>query len=262
MANRLMLKTGVALFALSPIAATWAAGCKFEKNINEQLDLRDAQQLVIAAAAGSLEVTGAPGATHAVVRGRACASRAEWAEQSGVALLGGPEAEIAVDLPQIYDSLSFGNRYVYMDLEIEVPSELTLDIRDSSGEMRISDVGALTIHDSSGDIDIDRTSGPVRIRDSSGGIDARDIGGDFTIVSDSSGEVIARGVAGSVLVEHDSSGELEFFDIEGDVLVEEDSSGSIRAERVSGSFTVLRDGSGDIDSRDIAGEVRLPRGKG
>ena len=247
---------GLLILALPALAV--ANDCEHRLELEEVVDLAGSERLVIRAAAGELRITGVPGASEAVAHGIVCASRAEWAEASRLVIESGREARIEVDLPDIDQGFSFGNRYVSMDLEIEVPEALALDVSDSSGGIEIRGVGALDLADSSGDIVINGAQGPVSLQDSSGHIDVRDIGNGVTVVRDSSGDIEISNVRGPVLIERDSSGSMEFTDIQGDVLVERDSSGSIRAEKVTGDFVVLHDGSGGIRSRDIGGEVRVP----
>ena len=107
-------------------SADW---CKFEKNIDLTLDLSASDLLVISAGAGDLEVRGVSGSDKAVIHGRACASKQEWLEESEVSITAGRRAEINLDLPQATSSwLSFGNNYAWIDLDIEVPEDLTLEV--------------------------------------------------------------------------------------------------------------------------------------
>jgi hypothetical protein len=236
--------------------------CEYEKNIDQTLDLKGSEELVVMAGAGDLRITGVKGSNDAQISGRVCVSEEEWLEQSGVGTSGGKRAEITVDLPDTDDGGSWsGDNYAYLDLELEVPEGIRLDVRDSSGDIRMEGVGAVTVQDSSGDMNIAHASGPVSIKDSSGEIDVSDINGDVTIESDSSGDIVGKNIAGKVLVESDSSGDIEFSDVGEDFVVERDSSGNISANRVGGDFRVLRDGSGEIDATDVDGAVDIPADK-
>ena len=238
-----------------------AWNCKFEKNIDQSLDLENTEQLLILAAAGDLEVTGVKGSTVASIKGRACASKTEWLEESSVETQGGSNAEIVVELPDTGSSWSLiGQHYAYLDLVLEVPAGIALNIKDSSGDVEIANVREVKIKDSSGDIEIDDLERSVTVNDSSGDIVLRDIGGDVTVDSDSSGDIRGADVEGFVLVKRDSSGDIRFRDVGEDFTVERDSSGDISANKVGGDFLVLRDGSGDINARKVSGEVSVPRG--
>lgn len=246
---------------LACLAATGAQAweCEFERQIDQSLDLSSAEQLSVIAGAGDLDITGRDGLDEATIKGTVCASEEEWLEQTSIDSNGGADALIAVVMPDVdWDSSWTGNRYLYIDLVIEVPADLPLDIKDSSGDVELSHLGAVSIQDSSGDIEIEDVAGNVAVGDSSGDVDLRNIGGDVTINHDSSGDLEGRDIDGSVLIVKDSSGDIEFHDVGQDFIVERDSSGDIDAHGVGGDFRVVRDGSGDIDSSDVAGEVSVP----
>lgn len=251
----LLLLPGALLLA----GSAHAASCRYEKAIDVTLDLAGSELLSVAAAAGDLIITGRPGATEARVRGKACVSEEEWLNEAEVHIEGGRNASIAVSLPGT-DGWGFGfNRYAYLDLDIEVPTGLALDIRDSSGDMAVRGTGPVNIHDSSGDIELEDVNGGAVLKDSSGDIELRRIVGDVIVRQDSSGDIYGRDIRGSVLIEHDSSGEIRFEQVSGDYVVEHDSSGDIVADTIGGDFRVLRDGSGEIRHTDVSGEVEVPR---
>ena len=239
-----------------------ASDCEFTKSIDQTLDLSGSDELAVLAGAGDLRITGNKGSDLAVIKGRVCVSEEKWLDQSGVETSGGKRAEIIVDLPDTDDDGSWSrNNYAYLDLELEVPEGVQLDVKDSSGDFVMEGVGAAIVQDSSGDIHIADTTGPVIIKDSSGEIELRDINGDVTIESDSSGDILGKNIVGSVLVQSDSSGDIEFRDVGEDFVVERDSSGDITAKGVGGDFQVMRDGSGEINASNVDGEVKIPSDK-
>ncbi len=242
---------------LAPTGAALAwGGCEHRKQVDETLDLADSRTLEIIAAAGDLEVTGVEGRS-ARVRATVCVSEEEWLEEAGVDLEGGDAARIAVRMPDTSSFGSWGNKYAYIDLAIEVPRDVELSVRDSSGDMELKDVGVVAVKDSSGDIDIDGALS-VEVEDSSGDIEIMDVVRDVTIVSDSSGDIRGGDIDGNVVVLRDSSGDIRFREVGGDVLVERDSSGDIEARDVGGDFAVLRDGSGEVRHSGVAGKVDIP----
>ena len=249
----------LALFAVIAAGSAQAWDCKYEKDLDVSLNLAGSERLSIDAAAGDLEIYGAEGVTEARARGRVCASEEEWLDGAEIFTEGGRNARIAVVLPKADSGWSLmGNRYVYMDLKIDVPADIALDVRDSSGDIDIEGTGAVALQDSSGDIDIEGVRGAVELEDSSGDIDLLAIDGDVTVQSDSSGDIYGRDIQGSVLVVRDSSGEIRFADGRDDFVAERDSSGDIVADGIGGDFRVGRDGSGDIDSNDVRGSVDIP----
>jgi hypothetical protein len=249
----------VLMSMLALLATTaWAGDCKVKRQFEETLDLSGARELKILAAAGDLVIEGKPGLQAANIRATVCASSEEMAEAAGLDLEAGADARVAVILPDSEGGSWFGNKFAWMDLEIDVPDDLALDVRDSSGDLEIENVAALTLKDSSGDIEVSNVAGLLTITDSSGDIDIEDTEGDVVIEVDSSGNMRGSNIAGSVLVKVDSSGDIRFDDVRGNVIVERDSSGSIEVAAVGGDFRVLSDGSGDILHRDVAGELEIP----
>lgn len=249
----------VALLAYHFSTDASAEWCKYEKDIDLTLDLSGTDVLAISAVAGNLRVTGVSGSEKAVIKGKACSSKESWLEDIHVETQTGTYAEINAFVSKSNDSgFCIGICYRSLDLEITVPEDLSLDVKDSSGDMLLRNVGAVKVQDSSGDIEIDDARSSISIRDSSGDIEIDRVNGDLTIESDSSGDVYASDITGSVLVEKDSSGDLRFKDISQDVVVERDTSGDIKVTDVGGDFRVLKDGSGSISSSNVIGEVSVP----
>ena len=231
----------------------YADRCKFEKIIDKTLDVSGSDSLTISASAGDLDVIGVAGS------GRVCASKEDWLQDSDVNTTGGSRATIETKLPNSDGGwISWGNNYVWMDLKIEVPYDLALEINDSSGDMFLDNIAEVQVKDSSGDIDIKGARGPVSISDSSGDIEVNKVEGNLTIESDSSGDIEVSEIYGTVLVMKDSSGDIEAYNVSENFIVERDSSGDIRAEDVGGDFRVLKDGSGGIISSGVKGAVEIP----
>ena len=249
--------TGLLIYQFSSGAS--AGNCKFTKEIDTTLDLSASEVLAISALAGDLDIVGVPASDKAVISGKACASKQAWLDQSGVSTAGGKLARIEVNLPDVDEGWSFGNGYAWLDLRVEVPQDMTLQVHDSSGDILLKNTAAVNLQDSSGDIEIENALGAVSIRDSSGDIDIDGAEGDITIDVDSSGDIYVNDIKGSVRVVRDSSGDIKISDVRDNVIIERDSSGDISASDVGGDFRVLKDGSGGIRSSNVAGEVDIPR---
>ena len=253
--NRMIL-AGAMLVAST--AQAW--DCDYTRDIEVALDLKGSEVLSVVAGAGDLEIVGKRGAREARAFGKVCASREEWRDEAQILTESGRTAEITVSLPNTESGWNvMGNRYVYMDLRVEVPDDIALDVRDSSGDMKVEGTASVSISDSSGGIDVEDVTGDVVLNDSSGDIELLDINGNVTVRQDSSGDIYGRDIQGSVVVEKDSSGDIRFRDVRDDYIVERDSSGDIIAESVGGDFRVLRDSSGDIEARKVNGEIDIPR---
>jgi hypothetical protein len=227
--------------------------CEHERKLEETMRV-SGDTLAIVAGAGELDVVGDEAADVVDVRARICASKAEWAEEAGVAMSGDGDPRVEVLIP---GTAGWGDHYVRIDLVVRVPAGLALDVKDSSGDVDMRGVGAVSVKDSSGDIEIQGAESVV-VEDSSGDIELEQIAGDVTVVQDSSGDISGRNVGGSVVVTRDSSGDIRFRDVRGDFLVERDSSGDVVAQGVGGDFTVLKDGSGEIRHSDVMGSVAIP----
>jgi DUF4097 and DUF4098 domain-containing protein YvlB len=257
----LIMKVFLLLGACLISASVQAWDCEYEKKIEQELSLSGSEELTVKAAAGDLEVTGVKGGSTASIRGRLCVSEEEWLDESGVEASGGKTAEITVELPDTDGGWSLiSQRYAYLDLVLEVPDDLPLNIHDSSGDIEIEGVGEVAVKDSSGDTEITDVKNSVVVNDSSGDIVIRDVGGDVTIDSDSSGDIRGEDIEGAVLVRSDSSGDIRFNDVGGDFVVERDSSGDIVVNTVGGDFLVERDGSGEIHASNVKGSVSTPGG--
>jgi len=239
-------------------SAASADSCKYEKKIEKTLDLADSDSLAITAAAGDLDVVGVAGAREAAIHGRVCASKEAWLDSTDIYTAAGKQAEISADMAETGDNWSFGNTYLLLDMRIEVPDDLPLDVTDSSGDMRLKNIADVAIRDSSGDIAVEDARGQVSISDSSGNIDVTGAAGDVTIESDSSGNIVAADINGNFRVVSDSSGDIDANRVSDDFIVERDSSGDISATDIGGDFRVLKDGSGGIRSSGVKGELEIP----
>lgn len=252
---RSQMIAAAAIMTLSPIAV-FADDCRYSREIEKELAADAEATIDIVAKAGRLEVTGKRGSTVRV-KGLACASNQQLLDDMDIELA--PEGNgilAAAHIPEIKGG--WGTRYAYLHLDIEVPAQADLSVKDSSGNLVIRDVGALELQDSSGNIEVFNVTGDLDIRDSSGGIEVADVGGDVS-VTDSSGNIDIRTVGGIALIENDSSGNIEIRDVMRDVVVRNDSSGDIDIGEVGGLVQIDRDSSGGIMVNDVGGDVTVGR---
>ncbi|MEM7202516.1 MAG: hypothetical protein AAF628_19750 [Planctomycetota bacterium] len=105
-----------------------------------------------------------------------------------------------------------------LDLTVELPGSLPVEIEDSSGSIVVRDVGAVAVADGSGSVEILGVAGDVRVTDGSGSISIDEVGG-------------------SVFIESDGSGSIDVTDVDGDLVVGPDGSGSFNFTRVRGQVT-------------------------
>jgi hypothetical protein len=232
------VKTALLLTALAaaagPAAASWSE-CDHRASREATVPTAGARSIRILAGAGDLRIQGREGATAVAVHGKACAStEARLGAIHLIAEKRGDVVYIEAGIPE-----DWRGGAAALDLTIDVPSSIPLNVEDGSGSAEVRGVAALEIEDGSGDLLIEDVAGNVTVTDGSGDVTIRQ--------------------AGSVLVKEDGSGDLRATGIRGDVVVRDDGSGSIDVSDVGGDFTVDADGSGGITPDGVRGQVRIPR---
>lgn len=211
----------------------------------------------IEARAGSLRITGREGLAEVLATGTARASSPALLEQIRLTVeRRGDAAYVIVDIPDHSGRWS-DDEHASLDLVVEVPRALALDVQDRSGDVEIRGVGTLDLVDNSGDVTIEDVGGRLRVRDNSGELRIRDVRGDVTL-EDGSGGVDLRKIGGSVTVDRDGSGEFEAEEVTGSIRIASKGSGSVDVAGVGGDFIVSRKGSGSIEHRDVKGRVQVP----
>ena len=233
--------------------------CRFDSEYEVSVAASVADKLELRAGAGGLKVEGREGLDQVRATARACASDMDYLDELEVTLRReGDDIILTTHYPDL-SGLRFGNDVAQIDLVVEIPLGMAVEIEDSSGSMEVSGTGDLRIEDSSGSIDVAGISGAVDIDDSSGSLKVEDVAGDVAI-EDGSGSIQVRNIQGALHL-RDGSGSIEVVDVGQDVVVERDGSGSINVRDVRGDFTVRRDGSGRIRYSNVEGNVQIPRRK-
>jgi hypothetical protein len=267
-AGALLLLTGCSV----QINTSGMGGCRYSEDRSATVPAASAKNLNVEADAGFLHIVGKPDLTEVRVKGTACADKESVLQE--IRLTTDTQGDTIIVRGILPDSWGIaGNRS--LDMTLEVPEGLALDLRDDSGETSIKGVASATVRDDSGDLEVMDVKGDVDIVDDSGSIVVRGIGGlvkvddqsgDLTVedvaggvtVRDDSGSIIVRRIGGSVEIPNDDSGDIEVGDVAGSVTIDRDDSGSIDVTNVKGDFTVKADGSGSIGHNNIGGTVSLP----
>lgn len=251
--NKLALILVASLFSNSVLA--WGS-CKYEREIEREVSLGEAQKIEVDAGAGSLEIEGED-RDSIMIRARLCSDDEEALAKMDVAFaVESNAAYLRTEFPE-KAWLSGADRQAKIDLILAVPDNLPMSVADSSGEASVKKVASLKMVDSSGELMIKEVAGDLAVVDSSGELTIKDIGGDAQ-VTDSSGAIIIKNVQGGVVIEADSSGGIAIDNVKQNVLIKRDSSGGISVSSVGGDFSVNADTSGGIDYDDVAGKVSLP----
>jgi len=218
----------------------------------------DARRIEVIGRAGSLRIDGRGRARNVVVRGTAsAASRRALEEIKLIAEERDGTIHIEADIPEHRDWNDDEDRQS-LDLVIEVPTDLSIDVEDGSGELEIRNVGPLTLSDGSGSAVIEHVGGSLRVKDGSGELHITDVKGDVE-VTDGSGELEIRDVDGGVEIGSKGSGPLRITSVAKSVHVRSKGSGSVDVTHVGGDLVVDRAASGSIDYSDVKGRVDIPQ---
>jgi hypothetical protein len=252
--------------ALTVILSASVAGaqnyeqCRHKADRSFDIDAASARMLELESGSGSVEVIGKAGLKRVVVRGTACASDADLLEdirldvkREGSSIV--VRANVRDD--DQHDMRWRNNEYARLDIVVEVPLGIAADINDGSGELTVSNLGAVRINDGSGEISASDVAS-LRIEDGSGEIRVSDVTGAVDI-EDGSGEIELRNIGGNIDIE-DGSGEIDIRVARQSIRIS-DSSGGIDVADVGGDFIVDNDGSGGIDYDNVRGRIDIPRKK-
>ena len=265
--SRLVLRTGltaafIVAAAFIPVHNVRAAGFDdFTSPRNAEVDASGAKTIEVRAGAGSLRIEGRSGITRVQVRGTArSSSRGRLADIKLIAERRGDVVFIKSDMPDndsgFWNSMH-GDWNMALDLVIEVPTTIALDVEDGSGEAKIIGVGPLRMVDGSGELEINGVKGNATVEDGSGSLTIENVEGTLH-VSDGSGNINVKNVVGNFEVDEDGSGDIDATGIGGTMRVDEDGSGNIDVARIAGDFLVDHKGSGSISSSEVKGKIDIP----
>ena len=264
MTRQLVFRTGFATAfivaaAFIPVHNVRAAGFDdYTSPRNAEVEVGGAKTIEVRAGAGSLRIEGRPGITRVQVRGTArSSSRGRLDDIKLIAERRGDVVFIKSDMPDDNGHFWSGDWNMALDLVIEVPSNIALDVEDGSGDTKIIGVGPLRMVDGSGQLEINGVKGDATVEDGSGELTIENVEGSLH-VSDGSGGINVKNVVGNFEVDEDGSGDIDAIGIGGTMRVDEDGSGNIDVERIAGDFLVDHKGSGSIRSSDVKGKIDIP----
>ena len=226
------------VMAMFTTSLAGAAGSDFEEQRDLNLAAGGIASVDIEAGAGSLEITGVPGADEIAVMATIQvpdrdADKARELIESELVLMLEKRGETAV-LKAYFEhkAWTFGDS-PSVQLVVQMPDNLNLAVEDGSGSLQISDVsGNIEVEDGSGSITMTNVGGEIEIDDGSGSISVEGVGGDISI-DDGSGGIRVQGVAGSVIID-DGSGSINVSDVEKDLIIVDDGSGGLNFSDIKG----------------------------
>lgn len=215
-----------------------------------------AERVTVIARAGTLRIEGRSGAGEVTVRGTARASsRGALDDVRLIAEERGGTIYIEAAIPEHHDWND--NDEQSLDLVIELPRDLPLDVEDGSGDLEVRNVGPLELSDGSGEATIEHVGGNLRVKDGSGELHILDVKGDVE-VTDGSGELEIRDIDGGVEIAQKGSGTLRITSVAKSVRVRAKGSGSVDVSHVGGDFIVDERATGNVEYSDVKGRVDVP----
>jgi hypothetical protein len=256
--------SGVILAVLIPRPAPAQNSGDFTAQRNAVVSAAGARVIRVEAGAGFLNINGRTGISEVRVHGVASASSRRLLDQIRlIAERRGDEVFIKMDVPdqdRSFWDLFHGDYRQMLDLTIDVPITVPLDVSDGSGELKIKGTGPLKLTDGSGDLEVSGITGNVHVTDGSCNMVIAGVDGNVD-VDDGSGNIDANNVTGNFTVGTDGSGNIDVSGVSGTMRVEDDGSGEIHVNRVGGDFIVSEKGSGTIDYETVKGSVNIPERK-
>lgn len=248
--------------ALVAIAASAAVAAQAHAQSDRYQVTRTAQ----AAAGGVAAVRLSNGSGNLVVNGRSGSSEVHvtaivhGSSQRAVDAVrisldrNGDVVTVREDTP---DRSWFGIDNTWVDLTVELPTNMALDVSDGSGGARIDNAGAIRLRSGSGGAHLSNIAGTVDVRSGSGAVELSNVRGNVTASSGSGGFTI-DGVNGSVDIRNAGSGSLNVRGVTGSVHLGSIGSGSLVADNIGGDLTVDRKGSGSVQYTNVKGQVSVP----
>lgn len=211
------------------------------------LESQDIEELIAETGAGSLEIIGVEGLTQIKLVADIYSN-----DDSKVILTLEKKANKA-KLKADFEQESFNNYSPYIDLKLQVPAGLALDIDDGSGAILINKMTAdIKVKDGSGELVI-HGGNNVSIDDGSGAIEVTQLNGNLAI-TDGSGAITVTDIKGNITID-DGSGEIAVANVQNTVSIT-DGSGDINVINTKG-LSILAAGSGDVTFDKIDGPVSM-----
>jgi hypothetical protein len=245
------------LLLVSPLAH--ADQCKFQAPRNAALDLTGVHTLVIDLGHHTLHLNGT--ATNAAqFHGRACASSQD---RLGALQLTQRREGDRLILTAENDSSSwtinfFGaSNYAYLDLQVDVPVSLAVELNVGSGDAHVANVAQLAASVGSGDLQVNGVRNRFDAQVHSGDIKANDVG-ETHVASIGSGDFTVNRVRGDIWIGSIGSGDADLRAIGGNVDVKSIGSGDLRVNGVAHDLHVARLGSGEVSHDSVIGRVDIP----
>ena len=269
----------IAIALLLAPALAHAEDCRYSAPRSAMYDLNGVHTIVIVLGRHELHLNGTT-ATTAKLGGRACASSPE--RLAGLQIKQHREGDRLIlsaesDTDSNFFSIFGFSRYAYLDLQLDIPAGMPVEVEVGSGDAWVRNVAQLKAGVGSGDLDAQGVRGRFDAHVGSGEIKANNVGptnvssvgsgevklgqvrGDATVGSVGSGDFTAVGVNGSVAINSVGSGDATARNVGGNVSVGSIGSGDLHVNGVAHDLHVASVGSGDVEHTGVSGKVDIPK---
>lgn len=204
--------------------------------------------------AGSIRVAGKAGASEVRVISRRCASRLELLEALQLeSSRSSSDLMLRFDQPTGLFSLTEGS-IARIDLSVEVPESAAVLMEGGMTPVEVSNVGALRLETSLGDVRAVGVRGDVTVVTSVGEVVVGEVGGDVQIAAEVGG-IHAWTIAGRLTLKEGHTGWVEVAGVEGDVVIEDGQTGDVAVSEVSGGLWVGHMPRGRLGVEDVSGPI-------
>jgi hypothetical protein len=234
--------------------------CRFQAPRNAAFDLTGVHTLVIDLHQHNLHLNGTPASTGQV-HGRACASSQDRLEDLRLTQRREGDRLIvsAESASSDWNISLFGvSHYAYMDLQMDIPATLAVELDVGSGDAHVANVAQLNASVGSGDLQVNGVRGRFDAHVGSGDIKADDVG-ETHVAAIGSGDFTVNRVRGNLSIGSIGSGDADLRAIGGSVDVQSIGSGDLHVDGVARDLHVARVGSGDVEHKSVAGRVDVPK---
>lgn len=247
----------VVLVALTYLTTSLAAAqCAHAATHDLTTELEGITTVRVESRAGDVAVVGHADTTTVRAVGSACASSRAYLEDIQLEVV---RTESTLTLRAVTPNVMGFMVYARMDLVVDLPEGVALEIEDGSGDVDVRGVASLWLEDASGDVHASEVGKVTVLEDGSGLLSFVDVAGDLDILTDYSGEIVIERVGGSARIGRDGSGDIDVRSVEGDVRIDEDASGNVAIQDVGNDVYIGNDGTGDIRIRNVGGSVTIDR---
>ncbi len=249
---------GVILVGLfgSDLHATAAAApqCPFVAFDTVLYDAAGVTRLRVQAGPGVVRIEGRAATDQVRVYARRCASTLEVLEHLWFDVQReGSEMRVGVRIPTELFRPDTGTVAI-VDLVVQVPPRLTVDIRDGQGTLQVSGVHALDAQLALGDVHIADIVGDVSVKAGPGDVDVQHVDGNVEI-SLTVGHLSVRRVRGGATVAAGHVGRSILLDIRGTVTVGDGHTGDLSVDGVGGDLVIGTIRRGTVQYTNVNGRV-------